>query len=241
MGIEIIIIHASRARAEKATQTAKDWLEKAKSPEKIRYVIGMDTSDHTIIHYLSHLEGFPIEVIAHNNKNAIECYNNTAAGLFTDGAIKPDTIIIANSDDFDAPPLHWDEKIIEATKGKSNFVLKTKDGAQPWIVTFPIIDGVWYDEKRYIYYPEYSHLFADTDLTHVADLERKIVFSDILIPQNQEIPKDELKSKSDQTWNFGMKVYLSRCKDKFGLPVRNIFDLTLPYAKPHLNWLKHNL
>jgi len=125
-------------------------------------------------------------------------------------------------------------------------VLKTFDGAQRWIVTLPIMDRMYYAQKGYIYYPSYRHMFVDTDLTHVAELEGKLIMrNDIIFKHSHystgETPKDELNERNDRTWNQGMAVYLHRVRERFGLPEGiNVFDLCFE-AKHHIQWLQKAL
>lgn len=106
------------------------------------------------------------------------------------------------------------------------------------------MDRVYYDRFGYIYYPEYKHMFADTEFTHVADSMHKIITrEDLRFPhRHYSVTKqkpDEISKKADLTWNQGKELYLRRVRERFGLPknidVMNISD------NSHYRWLKANL
>jgi len=104
------------------------------------------------------------------------------------------------------------------------------------------MDRNYYERFGYIYYPEYKHMFCDTELTHVADSLRKTLKrEDLLFPHLHysvtRTKKDDVTIKADATWNQGKELYLRRVKDKFGLgiDVMNISD------NNHYHWLKKNL
>jgi aspartyl-tRNA synthetase len=156
-------------------------------------------------------------------------------------------ILVLISDDFDCPK-NWDLTIREALKGKSG-LLKTYDGVQKWIVTLPIMTRDYYEEQGHIYFPAYHHMFCDTDQTHKADLQRKLIIRNDIVfnhdhysKKGSNNKKDAVNEKADKTWEQGERVYLKRCSDKFGLGNVDIFNLSKEAKEAgHVQWLKKKL
>jgi hypothetical protein len=176
------------------------------------------------------------KIIINDNRSAVDAVNNAAKESVG-------TILIVVSDDSDCPN-DWASKILEATKGNRDFVLKTFDGVQKWIVTMPIVGREYYDRFGYIYNPEYRHMFVDTDFTHVADVLKKIIWrNDIVFTHNHysvtRVKRDEVSIKADDTWHQGKNVYLRRFRENFGLPNSiNVWDIS---NQGHRNWLQEAL
>lgn len=225
----ISILHPSRSRPEKSWTTIQKWI--AYAGTEVELIVSLDHDDPKLGQYMDKYENMLISI----NKSAIDAINNAAK-------IAKGEILIVVSDDSDCPS-NWANKIIEATKGKRDWILKVNDGIQRWIITMPIMDRTYYSRFGYIYYPGYGHMFCDTELTHVADiLKRTIKRDDLNFPHRHysvtREKKDEISIKADSTWNQGKQLYLQRVRDSFGLKgvdVMNISDVS------HQRWLKHNL
>lgn len=169
-----------------------------------------------------------------DNHSAIEAINNAAK------VAKGDLLIVV-SDDFSCPE-HWDTQLLKYLKDKSDFVVKTYDGLQPWIITLPIMDRVYYERFGYIYHPEYKHMFCDTEMTHVGDLlgktiEIPMIFNHRHYSQPGGITKDAISVKNDSTWNQGEKLYLERMMRNFDLPPEDIKG-HLKCGEEHVKWLQ---
>jgi hypothetical protein len=231
--MKITIVHPSRQRAEYAHKTCKNWLQRAKNADEIEYMLTIDLSDSTS--YADAFKGFEnytTHIIISHNRSAIDAINNAAK--YARG-----NLLIVVSDDFNEPPQDWDEQLLNALEGKEDFIVKTDDGLQPWIITLPIMDRKYYDRFGYIYYPEYRHMFCDTEMTHVADLlDRKITlpikFPHAHYTQRTGQPYDEVNKKNDDTWKQGEELYLLRVKQSFGLLN---FPGKLNCAPHHAHWL----
>lgn len=236
--MKLSIIHPSRSRAELAFQTAVSFIKNMSDEYEYEYLLSIDFDDPNAETYKKYFKTLSVcKIISSKNKNAIQAINSAAK--FSKGEI-----LIVISDDWESFE-DWDKEIIQAVEGKSDFVLKTYDGTQKWIVTLPIMDRTYYKRKGFIYHPAYVHLFCDTHLTHVADLEKKLIIrNDIEFTHNHystgRFVKDEVSEKADSTWNSGMATYLSFCREKFGMQDVDIYDLS-PEATPHIHWLKSNL
>ncbi len=228
--MKISIIHPSRSRINMAQQTVLKWLMRASDKNSLEYILSLDLSDPQLPAYQD-VFGSPVKVVVHENTSAIEAINNAAK-------VAEGDILIVVSDDFDCPN-NWDKLLMEAIGDKTDFVAKTNDTLQPWIITLPIMDRAYYNRFGYVYNPEMVHMFADTEMTHVADLlDRKITLP-IVFPHNHYATginkKDAINDKNDATWNQGEAVYLRRVKENFGLidpPGK------LNCGPGHINWLR---
>lgn len=225
----ISLIHPSRSRPKDAFAAANKWIEKAGC--KVEYILSCDTDDPLGYQYGAYFSGK--DAIVNNNRSAIDAINNAAKVATGD-------IFIQMADDFDCPD-NWALQIIEATKGKTDWILKTQDGIQKWIITLPIMDRRYYERFGYIYYPEYQHMFCDTEMSCVADLTGRKIISNISFPHNHystgKRPKDAISEKADATWAQGEKLFLERYKKNFGLidPPGRIT------SQEYLNWIKGKL
>lgn len=232
----ISLIHPSRGRPNEAKACRNSWLIKMSCDAPREYIIALDQSDPSLSDYEEIF--YPGEVFVSNSKSAIEATNNAA------WVCKGDIIVVI-SDDFECFE-NWDIKITEALEGKSG-VLKTFDRAQKYICTMPIMTRDYYESKGHIYNPDYGHMFCDTHLTHVADLEGKLIIrNDLVFPHNHystgKSKKDALNIKNDSTWAQGEATYLRHCKNKFGLGNVDIFNLSKEaHQAGHVAWLKKKL
>ena len=234
--MKISLIHPSRQRAIIAFDTCQYWLSNASKENEIEYILSCDATDPLLKDYQDLFASHT--VIVSDNKNVVDASNNGAK--YATGKI-----FILVSDDFECYP-NWDLDIVAEFKDKYCKLLKTFDGFQGWIVTIPIMDRAFYLHNDYIYYPEYTHMFCDTDLTHKAELEGNlIVRNDIVFKHNHYsvdggAQKDELNVKADNTWATGKTLYLERMKNKFGLhPSTNVLNICAD-AKGHIKWIKSN-
>lgn len=225
----ISILHPSRSRPEKSKQTTDRWL--ANAGTEVELIVSVDNTDPCLAQYLDAHN----TVIVNNNQSAVDAINNAAK-------VAKGDILIVVSDDSECPR-NWGQKILDATRGRKDWILKVNDGIQRWIITMPIMDRDYYDRFGYIYYPGYSHMFCDTEISHVSDLLRRTIKrEDLSFPHRHysvtRQKPDEVSKKADSTWEQGKQLYLSRVRECFGLKgvdVMNISDTS------HYKWLKKNL
>lgn len=205
------------------------WLSSAKNRHNIEYIVSIDESDLHKESYNS-MEGI---ILINDNKTAIEAINYAASKCTGD-------LIVVLSDDF-LCPYHWDDALLKEVEGKYDFVLKTKDGLQPWILTLPIVDRIFYERYGYVYHPGYSHLFCDTDLASVATITDKLIYSDITFLHNHyttgKTKKDAINEKNDRTWNQGEQLYLERLMRYFDIPEDQRINPINQVPSHHLQWL----
>lgn len=219
----ISIIHPSRNRAEMAFNTIDKWLSNASGTIPLEYIISIDNNEPDVYRYESNFyslkikhSGKWVQLVKNNNDNAIQAINYGAT-------LTTQNLIIVVSDDFDCFP-NWDIFLINALKDKKDFIVKTSDGIQDYIITLPIMDREYYNRFNYIYNPEYQHMFCDTEMTDVAHLLGKVI--DLKCPNNVFIHrhysvnlmvKDSINEKNDATWVQGENLYYSRKANQFYL------------------------
>lgn len=225
----ITIIHPSRSRPEIARKTFMNWFDKSKNLA-FEYILSLDKSDPLINEYY---EWAP-NAVTNDNRSAIEAINSAAR-------VAQGNILIVVSDDFDCP-MHWDKLLLDAVDGKEDFVVKTLDGGQPWIITLPIMDRKYYERFGCIYHPDYEHMFADTEMTHVGHMLGRVIELPITFRHNHyttgAMKKDAINEKNDRTWNQGEALYLERLSRNFDLDPKYIINPANLCHKTHLDWLR---
>ena len=230
----ISIIHPSRSRPQQAFDTFKRWSETC--DVTFEYILSIDFSDPCNMEYMELFFNTSAIVTCNHNKSAIDAINRAAEHT-------TQNLLIQISEDFYCFP-GWGKTILEVTKDREDFLLKTNDGTQGWIVTLPIMDRKFYEANGYFYYPLYSHMFCDTDLTHKADIEKKLIIrNDITFEhrhyQTRKTQKDAVNEKNDRTWGQGQDLYLQRFREAFGTD-KDVWDLS-PQAAAHIRWIKQRL
>lgn len=238
-------IHASYGRPELAEETAQKWISTHSIHNEIEYILSTDNSDKKSDVYLDWLMEANImnALKGHSIRHVVNITNTSVAAINAASAMCTGDIIIVISDDFE-PIKNWDLEILKAVEGKEDWILKTQDGTQPWIITLPIMDRKYYEKFGYIYHPLYEHMFCDTELTHIADLLGRKLTSSLLFKHNHYsvggIAKDQTSVKADKTWEQGKRVYLDNLMRKFDLGDVDVMKLP-PEAKGHVKWLHTEL
>jgi hypothetical protein len=229
--MKISIIHPTRGRKIQALATAHKWMRKADRQNNIQYIFSVDNSDTDqwvdIINFTPQCffnNGYEATVLKSDNKTAIEAINNAAK-------IATGDLLIVVSDDFDCPE-HWDSLLLLAgLPTMSDFIIKTKDGIQPTLITLPIMDRVYYNRFGYIYHPDYLHMHADEEMTIVGHMLGRVINVDLEFKHNHYsvggMKMDAINQKNNATWSHGQTTLNRRAKDNFGIanPVCKIEDI----------------
>lgn len=218
----ISILFPSRSRSLRAKVTAEKWLANAGCD--VELIVSLDSDDP------DPYNNMPGKIVRGQNRSAVDAINRAAK-------VSSGQILIQIAEDFNCPEM-WGAKIVDFTQGKTDWILKTQDGIQDWIITLPIMDRAYYNRFGYVYYPEYLHMFCDTEMSCVADLTGKRITSTLMFPHNHysvtKEPKDQISAKADSTWNQGEKLFIERYKKNFDLlnPTGEITN------QGYLNWIR---
>lgn len=209
----ISIIHPSRGRPLEADKTIVHWMGNCLFSDKIEYVLSVDIDDRFINNYKRIAKKNGIKILINNNKSAIAAINYAAH--YTKGSI-----IIVASDDFGCEQ-DWDLDLLKALEGKEDYLVKTKDGIQPTLITLPIMDRTYYNRFGYIYHPDYKHMFSDQEMTTVGHFLGKVITLDLLFEHHHystgKSKKDLVNIKNDKTWNQGKRMFNARLSINFGI------------------------
>lgn len=213
------ILHPSRSRPQKSFETIKKWILKAGLPKnELEIIVSVDTDDPQLSiyrhYYWDICIDFPFTFLVHDNRGAVEAINRAAR-------IAQGRILIVVSDDTD-PAVRWGERLLKLTEGKTDFVLKVRDGIQPKMITMPILDRTYFQRDGFIFNPVYDHCWADREFTEVAHKRKRVITKNIMfrhlhysVLKNKK--RDEQYARTDATFNKGKKIFLERQKINFGL------------------------
>lgn len=222
--INFTLIHPSRSRAVKGFSAMAQWMNNSAYPEKIQYIFSLDHDDPELNSYRKFLEGWiwEPEVIVGSNKNLVQAIEKvTSKPEFIRGKI-----IIVVSDDFECP-VNWDKSLLEITEGNENFAIRVNDGVtkmESSIMTIPMLSRELFLKLGYIYYPEYSGMFADNDLFEVCQKAGEILNAPELLFQHQHwiggnAKRDETYNRhnNNQSWALGENLLKKRRERNFDL------------------------
>lgn len=203
----ISILHPSRSRPQKSFETLSKWILKA-GIKDFEIIVSLDNDDPCLTEYerlyvvggLNH----PNTLMVNHNKSAVEAINRAAR-------IAQGNIFIVVSDDTE-PATQWAVRILRYTEGKSDFVLKTRDGIQPKMITMPVLDRVYYQRDGYIYHPEFSHAWADRYFTEIAHKRGRVITKNILFKHlHYSVLKNKTRdaqyARTDATFDEGKQIY----------------------------------
>lgn len=208
----ISIIHPSRSRPFKSFENILKWFGCRSRTIDIEIIVSLDNDDPLRNEYVKlYWDAHSVKLTSDWNKSSVEAINRGAE-------LAQGDIMIVVSDDT-SPIDHWDTKIYEVVKDKTDWILKTQDGIQPWIITMPVMDRAYYNRTGYIYHPSYQHLFSDTYMTCVADINGRSITSNLVFPHRhyshsggKEGP-DELHKRNDATWQQGEQLFIKLMKE----------------------------
>ena len=215
------IIHPSRSRPDKSYVTISKWLSMATNLSDIKAYVSIDVDDQENEKYVDlfvrHAQSH-VNLCTNKNRSAVDAINNAAISAYAEWA----DILVVVSDDTDCF-LGWDAAILNEVKNKKDWILKTQDGIQDYIITMPVLDSIYYDRlvklQGGLYHPGFEHLFCDTYLTCQADILGRKLTSDLMFRHNhysnsvgKEGP-DELHKRNDATWSQGEELFIKLMKE----------------------------
>lgn len=221
--MKISLIHPSRGRANKASETLNHWMQMATGKHEIEHILSMDKDDPDVQNYI-HL--FPVKTLfcLNHNSNVVEATNHAAKMATGD-------ILIYLSDDFKCP-IHWDDAIIKRilAQPKLEVLLKVDDALQPFltkVLTIPIMTSGLYKLLGYFWHPAYRSMFVDEDLYHTCDKLGCMIYApEIVFPHEHcsigKSERDETYIRSERNWDHGKELFARRKSE--GFPLIGIFN-----------------
>jgi glycosyl transferase family 2 len=219
----ISILHPSRGRPGTSFDTIDDWEDMADNIHNFELIVSLDEDDPLLDQY-KELYG-ESEIVVNKNKSAVDAINNAAK------VAKGDIMMVVSDDTdcFDG----WDTALLKELEGKEDFILKTQDGIQDWIITNPILDRAYYNRTGYIYDPDFKHMFCDTWLTVQADISGRKITSNLMFKHLNDSIKDDVRKRSDATWQEGERTFIQKIKQT---PVEDLNKITDRAMK---NWIRN--
>jgi hypothetical protein len=215
--------------------TVDRWINNAQNiNNSLQLIVSLDEDDNvdSYINTYSHawmLDPYgrnPKGIIVNKNRSCVDAINNAAKDATGD-------IFIVVSDDTACFP-GWDTALLKEVEGKSDWILKTQDGIQPWIITAPIMDRAYYNRFGYIYHPDFEHMFCDTYMTAVADITGRKITSNLEFKHLNNTINDDLRNRTNGTWKQGEETFIRLMKE-FTPDERNrIKDQSMK------NWLRNH-
>lgn len=207
--MKISILHPSYQRPELARKCYDEWMGKCDDVASVEYVLCLSSNDE------SAYEAFPEAMVVYlMGDNGLVKQVNYAATFATGD------LLIAISDDFGCPE-HWDTLLREALQGNQDYVVKTQDGIQPYIMTLPMMDRKYYERFGYIYHPSYRHMYGDQELADVGALLGRTINLPLEFPHRHystgAMPRDATNKQNDSFMQVDAMTYKERKANNFGL------------------------
>lgn len=223
----ISILAPSRGRAEICFANLQKWFLACRDYFDVEWIISVDSDDPNLSRYHDHYRitsKRACKLIVNDNRSAVDAINNAAFNA--DGNIL--MIVSDDTECFDG----WPRAILKELEGKEDFILKTQDGIQPWIITNPILDRAYYNRTGYIYDPDFRHQFVDTWMTVQADISGRKLTSNLMFRHLNDTIKDDVRKRSDATWDEGQRTFIQKLKQT---PVEDLRKITDQSMK---NWIR---
>lgn len=149
-GGKISLIHATRGRVKQAVEARTKWFAKAKNPDAIEHIFGLDADDEHAMFLTVHNH-----VWTDGKGGPVAAWN--AAARKSSGEI-----LIQLSDDWE-PPLHWDQIILSEIQDTSKpVVLAVSDGhRKDDLLCMAIMTRARYNQQGFIFHPEFFSMYSD--------------------------------------------------------------------------------
>jgi hypothetical protein len=199
----ISVIYPSRSRPQIALSNWEAWFGN-RSYQDTDWILSLDEDDNS--KYEAYFDTTPIKIIRNKNRSCVDAINNAAK-------IAKYDIFMVISDDTYCSYSGWDAMITDEVKDKTDWILKTQDGIQPWIITMPVMDRTYYNRFGYIYHPGYEHQFCDTYMSCVADITGRRITSNLKFTHLNDTIKDDLRKRTDATWKQGEELFIKLMKE----------------------------
>ena len=200
---KLLVKFPSRNRPEKFRDILDNYTSRTSGKHEVRFVVTMDSDDVTmnndeIKNYLESLKDKGVDLVYHygESKTKVEACNANLDGEKAD-------VILLISDDMILQQDNYDDIILsDFAKHLPDFDggIKYHDGLRnDALMTLPKNGWNFYEKLGYIYNPEYTSVYCDTEQTSVLMILEKLVVSNLCIAKHDWTPQpfDELHARNE--------------------------------------------
>ena len=215
---KISLLHATRNTPARALITKQIWIERAKNPENVEHIFGIQADDTD-----SHL-AFGEEDVA-NSVIPPDWASSSVANWNAAAAVSTGDILVVIADDL-TPPQGWDEQLQNLPDGDKIWACYVPDTLrQDGLMCHPVLSRALYNKRGYVFHPDYYGVFCDNDFSVRTALESTILQIPGLKwqhdhPINGTRPTDAIVDlqNSEASYKYGAQTF---CKH---WPLTNIFN-----------------
>ncbi len=214
--MKISLVHPTRQRIERAEGAVAEWAAMRSGDHEIEHILSVDTDDPQVEAYRALAARLHLRIVVHPNRTMIQAANTGAQHATGE-------LLVVVSDDFGCPE-QWDRTLAAIVQGRPLAAVQVGDAISSRIMTLPVLTRDYYRQLGYVYYPGYRSMFADDDLTAVA--ERDGVWIDarhVVFPHRHYSVKlsgeDATYSRQNSldAWWFGWSLFQQRRISQFGV------------------------
>jgi len=239
--IRISLLVPSYSRPKLCLNIFKEWVNAADAPVEIEFLIGLDAEDSSISSYYEMFSGIAetekigrFEINIGNTTNCIQVFNNIIRTISNTSEL-----ILSLTDDMHCIT-SWDTKLLNVLLGINNFtepkfILVSEghyhtsekfnsDFSKDEEYGYYIANKAFYSKLGYVFWPEYTHFGADTDIFAVAKKLNSVIDArNILIKhdyyqQNQsEYDITHSRKNTNKEWETSHRILAERKSRNFNL------------------------
>jgi len=214
--VKILAKFPTRSRPQRFLSTLKGWIENAKKPGDVTFLVSYDHDDETMTPpILAATQGLACKVRLFRgaSKTKIQAINaNVSEMMGWD-------VVLVVSDDFFCRRKGWDTFISE--KMEQHFPdtdgsLWIYDGSQRKINTLPCLGHKYYRRTDFIYHPDYKSFYCDNEQTEVGMALGKLAFIDESIASHEHpcwgggMKQDDLYRRNNVYWPEDQRTFNRR-------------------------------
>ena len=214
------LVHPTRGRPHQAWLCMCLWTSMISQHNELEYILSLDYEDCNKYRDMAAAMCGKVNfrLVTGENKTMVEALNRGAAMAEGD-------VIIYISDDFLCPE-NWDLVVQEAVKSKGDdWFLLVHDGIQDQTATISIVSRKYYNRLGWMYYPEYSSMYADPDATEVArrlgklvDVTKTVTFKhNHYTVGGMKYDETSERQSGAAAWKRGREIFNRRKEENFGV------------------------
>lgn len=212
--MKVSLLHPSRGRALKATNTYTKWIELAGCD--VEHILSIDNNDPSKMDYFKLHKAYPA-IDPRGSYSRLYCNDNSCVVEATNHAARESTgdILIYLSDDFTCPD-QWGPLVIKEFENENRpLLVKVDDCLQNFevpVLTIPMMNRALYEKLGYFWNPEYKSMFVDEDLYWTARKLGAIKNAPHLKFEHCHVSvgksdNDETYQRSSLNWEQGKAVF----------------------------------